>query len=61
MRPIICGKPARYLSDIVEDRDIGYGVYMWIVADTSGYLSTREDAFELARSWFPELEDDEDK
>ena len=60
-KPIICGKPATKLSEIVIWEDVGYNVWMYVVADTSAHIHEREDAFALARNWFPDLEDDEEE
>ena len=60
MKPIIAGKPATRLSEVVDCVDDGWGFHTWIVAEVSGHFSEREDAYKLAREWFPDLIDDED-
>ena len=58
MRYIVCGKAATHLSETVDMVYIG-GQYQWGVAQVNGYFSCREEAFGLAREWFPDLVDDE--
>lgn len=57
--PIVCGEEATSLSEVVQYEDVGWGVYMWVVADVSAPVASRDEAFAIARAWFPNLIDDE--